>query len=79
MVVDLWGSFWNQLKLKKDLLCIDNSSFFHYVVLEFLNYKPNEKVSEEEKVYIRQIPKGSEDYARLDNLYRKRHDKYTLS
>lgn len=76
---EIWRSFWKQLRRKKNLLELDSSTFFHYVVLEFLGYLPYSKVSDEEKKMIRELRKGTKEYENLFNLYHERIKEYCLS
>ena len=72
----VWETFWNQITKKRDVYKLDTKSFFHYVALEYMGYKPNSKPTELEKRRIRNLQNGTEEYRRLEDLYNKRMNAY---
>lgn len=72
----MWGSFWKQVTDKKQVYVVDSSTFFHYVVLEFYGYRPNDKISDDEKRKVREMKDGTKEYNKLIKLYNKRAEQY---
>lgn len=72
-----WASFWRQLREKKQTFELDRSTFFHYVVLEFLGYNPDSKITANEQKSIREMRKDDPAYDRLHGLYDTRAKEYT--
>lgn len=77
MFNEMWELFWTQVIEKREYYKLDDKSIFHYVVLEYLGYRPNNKPTELEKRRIRNMERGTEDYQKLENLYKKRFKSYT--
>lgn len=72
----VWETFWSQVTKKREIYQLDKGSFFHYVALEYMGYKPNGKPTELEKRRIRNLKNGTDEYRNLENLYNKRLHEY---
>lgn len=72
----MWEMFWTQVVEKREYYKLDDKSIFHYVVLEYLGYRPNNKPTELEKRRIRNMERGTEEYAKLEALYKDRFSLY---
>lgn len=76
MFNEMWELFWTQVIEKREYYKLDDKSIFHYVVLEHLGYRPNNKPTELEKRRIRNMERGTEEYMNLENLYKSRLKSY---
>lgn len=76
MFNEMWELFWTQVIEKREYYKLDDKSIFHYVVLEYLGYRPNNKPTELEKRRIRNMERGTEEYMKLENLYKNRFKSY---
>ena len=79
MFNEMWELFWTQVIEKREYYKLDDKSIFHYVVLEYLGYRPNNKPTELEKRRIRNLERGTVDHAKLEELYRNRFKAYMCS
>lgn len=79
MKENTWNDFWKQVGDCRGILVLDNGTLFHYVVLEYLGKGPQYEVTKEEQKSIRELPKGTEEYNKLNMIYNNRIKQYTLS
>ena len=79
MFNEMWELFWTQVTEKREYYKLDDKSIFHYVVLEYLGYRPNNKPTELEKRRIRSLERGTEEHTKLEELYKIRMKSYAGS
>lgn len=71
-----WDHFWQVVGEKKDIHELNKATQLYNVAKEYLGYSPRQKLTEEEKMYILSLERGSEKYNQLYAIYRRRVGEY---